>query len=108
MPLEPLAHLPRRLVRERDREDLVRLHALRREQVRDAVGEHARLAGARAGDHEQRPFGREDGLPLGGIQVCEVALGRGDGHPSMLATKGEVPPEQGEAAEAGEPLRRRR
>ena len=52
-PLEPLAHLPRRLVRERDREDLVRLHALRGEQVRDAVREHARLARARAGDHEQ-------------------------------------------------------
>jgi hypothetical protein len=23
----------------------------------------------------------QDGLPLGGIQVREVALGRGDGHP---------------------------
>ena len=108
MPFEPLAHLARRLVRERDREDLVRLHALRREQVRDAVREDARLAGAGAGDHEQRPFGREDGLALGGIQVCEVALGRGDGHRSMLAAEAEVPPEHGEAAEAGRVLRRRR
>ncbi len=26
------------------------------------------------------PFGREHGLPLGGIQVGEVLIGRGDGH----------------------------
>ena len=43
------------------------------EQVRDAVREHARLAGAGAGDHEQRPLGGEDGLPLGRVQVGEVA-----------------------------------
>ena len=49
--------------------------------MRDAVGEHARLPGAGAGDHEQRPFGVQDGLPLGGIQAREVLLGRGDGHP---------------------------
>ena len=98
-PFEPLAHLAGGLVRERDREDLVRLHALRRQQVRDAVGEDARLAGAGAGDDEERPFGREDGLALGGIQVCEVALGRGDRHAPMLATEAEVPPERGEAGE---------
>jgi len=41
--LEPLAHLPRGLVRERDREDLLRLDADRVDQVRDAVREDARL-----------------------------------------------------------------
>ena len=46
----------------------------RREQVRDAVGEDAGLPRARAGDHEQRPFGGQDRLPLGGIQVGEVGL----------------------------------
>ena len=46
-PLEPLAHLARGLVRERDREDLVRLHAAGRDQVRDAVREDARLARSR-------------------------------------------------------------
>ncbi len=56
--LDPLAHLGGRLVRERDREDLGRLHADRGEQMRDAAGEHAGLARARAGDHEHRPFGR--------------------------------------------------
>ena len=77
---QPLAHLAGGLVRERDREDLVRLHADRGGQVRDAVGEHARLAGAGARDHEQRPLRVQHGLPLGRIQVREVLLGRGDGH----------------------------
>ena len=53
--LDPLAHLGGGLVRERDREDLVRLDAALAEQIGDAVGEHARLAGAGAGDHEERP-----------------------------------------------------
>ena len=44
------------------------------EQVRDAVGEHARLARARAGDHEHRPLGGRDGLALGLVQVGEVGL----------------------------------
>ena len=78
--LEPLLHLPRRFVRERDREDLVRLRAHRVNQVCDAVGEHSRLARARTGDHEQRPFRREDGLALRGIEVREVLLRRCDGH----------------------------
>ena len=39
-----VAHLLRGLVRERDREDLVRLHAAGADQVRDAVCEHAGLA----------------------------------------------------------------
>jgi hypothetical protein len=55
--------------------------------VRDAVREDARLAGARAGDDEQRPFGGEDGLPLSRVQVGEIGLGRSDWHaPPMLAT----------------------
>ena len=78
--VEPLAHLARGLVRERDREDLLRLDAVRVDQVRDAVREDARLARARARDHEHRPFRVEDGLPLGGIQVGEIGLGFGDGH----------------------------
>ena len=79
-PLEPLAHLPRRLVREGDRQDLVRLHAAGSDQVRDAVGQHARLARARAGDDEQRALGGEDGLALGVVQVGEVLVGGERGH----------------------------
>ena len=85
--LEPLAHLPRRLVRERDRQDLVRLHAAGGDQVRDAVGQHARLARARAGDHEQRPLGGEDRLALGVVQIGEVLVGGERGHP-LDATPG--------------------
>ena len=83
--LDALAHLPRRLVRERDREDLGRLDADRAEQVRDAAGEDARLSRARAGDHEHRAFGVQDGLPLRRIQVGEVGLRRRRGHRSIVA-----------------------
>ena len=79
-PLEPLAHLGRGLVRERDREDLVRLHAVRTDQVRDAMGEDAGLSRACAGDDEQRPVDVEHGLPLGRIEPLEeLVMGR-DGH----------------------------
>ena len=80
--LEPVAHLPGRLVRERDREDLVRVHAAGRDQVRDPVGEDAGLPRAGAGDHEQRPLGRQHRLPLGRVQVGEVVLRLRDGHAS--------------------------
>jgi hypothetical protein len=78
--LEARAHLLRRLVRERDREDLVRFHAAGRDEVRDAVGKDARLPGAGAGDHEQRPLSGQDGLLLDRIQVGEVVLRLRDGH----------------------------
>ncbi len=84
---EALAHLPRRLVRERDGEDLVRLHAARVDQVRDAVRENACLAGARARDDENGPFGGHDGLALRVVQVREVRLWCGDGHAPMLAAR---------------------
>jgi hypothetical protein len=53
--------------------------------LRDAVGEHARLPGARAGNDEKRPFGGKDRFSLRRIKVGEVLLGRRDGHPAMLA-----------------------
>ena len=83
--LEPLAHLRRGLVRERDREDLVRLDAVRPDQVGDPVGEDAGLPGACPRDDEQRPVDVEHGLALGGVEVGEELLVRGDGHGSMLA-----------------------
>ena len=78
--LEPLPHFPRGLVRERDREDLVRPGSDRVDQVCDAVREDARLPGAGARDHEQRPFRGEHGFPLRGVQVGEILRGGGDGH----------------------------
>ena len=50
--LGAVAHLPRRLVRERDREDLVRLGRVGRDQIRDPVGEHAGLARPGAGQDQ--------------------------------------------------------
>ena len=84
--LEARAHLPRRLVRERDRKDLVRLDADRGDQVGDPVGEDAGLPRARAGDDEQRALRVQHRLALGGVQVGEIGLRGGcNGHGSMLA-----------------------
>jgi 3-oxoacyl-[acyl-carrier-protein] synthase II len=85
--LDAILHLLRGLVREGDREDLVRLGACRGEQVSHPVGQDARLAGAGPGDHEQRPLGRQHGLPLRGIEVGQVGLRPGRGHPSTVAVR---------------------
>jgi hypothetical protein len=68
-PLEPLAHLARRLVRERDGEDAVRRHAERGDEVGDAVGDDARLAAPRASEDEQRPFGAPHRASLRLVQL---------------------------------------
>ena len=41
----------------------------------DAGGEHARLAGAGAGQHQHRAFGGLDGEPLLGVQALEIVGG---------------------------------
>ena len=84
-PLEALAHLPRGLVRERDREDLARLDLQVLDEVGDAMRQDARLPRARAGDDEQRPLGVLNGLALGLVEGCELGLGLRDGHAPMLA-----------------------
>ena len=73
--LDALLHLGRRPVGERDGEDLVRLGPALGDQVGDAVRQHPRLAGARAGDHQQRPLRVEHGLPLLRIQCVEAERG---------------------------------
>ena len=52
--------------------------------MRDPVGEHARLPGARPGDDEQRAFRVLDGLTLGLVEGYGVGLRLGDGHSPML------------------------
>jgi hypothetical protein len=47
--------------------------------------EDAGLAGARAGDDEQRPLRVPDRLELGLVEAVEEALGGRDRDPSMLA-----------------------
>ncbi len=63
-PLGALAHLARGLVRERDREDLAAAGASAVDEVGDPVRQDARLAGAGAGEHEQRPVAVQDGGAL--------------------------------------------
>ena len=69
--LDALAHLPRRLVGEGHREHLVRLGVAVADEVRDAVGDDARLAGARAGQDQQRPVAMQHRFALFGIQLGE-------------------------------------
>jgi hypothetical protein len=77
---EAALHLVGRLVCEGDGEDLLWLHAAGGDEVGDPVRQDARLARACAGDHEHGSLGGEHRLALGGIQVGEVGLRRGDGH----------------------------
>ena len=64
---DPLAHLGSGLVRERDRQDLRRVHT-GVDQVRDAMREHAGLARSGAGDHQQRAGFVGHGVELIGIE----------------------------------------
>ena len=58
---------------------------MRADQVRDAMGEDARLPRARAGDYEKRAVNVQNGLALRRIEVGKkVFVGR-DAHASMLA-----------------------
>ena len=75
--LDPLAHLLRRLVGERDRQDLVRPRLAGAEQVGDPVGEHAGLARAGAGQDQQRPLAVRDGVALGLVQTLQEGVDGG-------------------------------
>jgi len=66
-PLDPLTHLPRRLVGEGHRSD-GRAHG---QQVGDAVGEDAGLARAGAGEHQQRALAVGHGLTLWRVEIIE-------------------------------------
>ena len=68
---DPVLHLVGGLVGEGDGEDLEGADALVADQVGDAVREHAGLAGAGAGDDEQRPVDVGDGLRLDRVQPLE-------------------------------------
>ena len=65
--LRALAHFARRLVGERDRDDPGRVDAAL-DQVCDLGGDDARLAAARAGQHEQGSVEVAHGLALRGIE----------------------------------------
>jgi len=76
-PGDALFHLRRGLVGEGDREDGARRHASL-QQVDHPVRDDPRLARAGAGQHQHRPLGPHDRLPLLGIEEGKVQRhGRG-------------------------------
>ncbi len=68
-------HLPRRLVGEGHRQDFLRPGAAGGQDMRDARGQHARLAGAGAGQHQHRPLQRLHRLALLGVEAFEIWRG---------------------------------
>src|SRR5439155_642277 len=68
--LNPLLHFARGLVRESDGKDAARRHALV-DQMGHAAGDHARLAAARSGQHQQGAIDVANGFTLFRIQVVE-------------------------------------
>jgi hypothetical protein len=76
---QPRLHLARRLVGEGHRQDLVRAGAALAQDMGDAGGQHARLAGAGAGEHQHRAIERFHRLALLGIEPVEIARSAGCG-----------------------------
>ena len=74
-PSDAFAHFPRRLVRERHREDLRRVGLGGRQDVGNARRQHPRLAGTRTSQDEQRTFSRLDRFALLRIEAFEVSRG---------------------------------
>ena len=70
---DALLHLARRLVGEGHGEDFPAIGAAGRKDMGDAGGEDARLAGAGAGQHQERPIRRQHRVPLLGIETVEIA-----------------------------------
>ena len=73
---EPQLHLSRRLVGEGDGEDFAGPGPALAEDVGDAAGQHAGLAGAGARQYQDRPVQRFHRLALLGIEAGEILRGR--------------------------------
>jgi hypothetical protein len=65
----PRAHLARRFVGKRDREDSRRGDVFRADQVRNPMRDDARFAATRAGQNQHRAFGGFDSFTLLGIEA---------------------------------------
>ena len=66
-----LSHLAGRAVGEREGQDAARMHAAVGQQPGDAGGQHAGLAGARAGHDQDRAVRGGDGAALGVVQLAQ-------------------------------------
>ena len=69
-------HLARRLVGEGDGEDFVRPSAVRCQDMRDAGGEYAGLAGAGTGQNQHGAVQRFDGAALLVVDAGQIGRGR--------------------------------
>src|SRR5690606_26333582 len=78
------AHFAGSLVRESDGEDAVRRGTLDLYEPGDAMREHARLAAARAGQHERR---RERRGNRGALRLVEAVENAGNVHSRIVARK---------------------
>jgi hypothetical protein len=72
--LHTLLHLVGRLVGKGEGQDVARLGFAGGQQIGDAVGQRARLAGPRPGDNHDRPLGGRHGLALLVVEAVENAL----------------------------------
>ena len=79
LPADAVAHLARRLVCERHGKQLAGPGAARDQNMREPGGQHAGLAGAGAGEHQQRPIDGLDRVALFVIQSGEIGRGRRHG-----------------------------
>ena len=100
---DAFAHLPRGLVGEGDGQDLVGEGSPGQQDVGEAGGQHAGLAGAGAGEDQQRAVDGLDRGALFGIQAGQVVGGEGDfgGHKDdidRMARLGQTRPAHWEAA----------
>ena len=69
---DPLAHLVRGLVGERNRQHLARRRLALGQDVGDTISDHAGLAGAGAGENQNRAVGGEYRGALLRIQIVEI------------------------------------
>ena len=97
---DPVLHLARRLVGEGDGEDLVRQRLAGHEQMGEPRGQHARLAGAGAGQHQDRAVQRLDRLALGRVEEVEIVHLRG--RPRRGGGSGQARPRNGGRHVVGE------
>ena len=71
-PPDAFAHLARRPVGEGDGQDFRRPGAPRRDDMRQPRRQCGGLARAGSGEHQHRPFGGENGLPLRAVQAVQI------------------------------------
>src|SRR5690349_3884334 len=73
-PTHALAHLSRRLIRERNREDRVRRNPVVLDEMCDAMRDHTSLARARTSQDQQRPVHGLNSFSLLRIESIEVQV----------------------------------